>query len=318
MRFFVLLAGFTLGLLFLVITPVQAQTSDLPPKLLEELGQYGIDIEALQQEYLDLFGGILDQEEAETDPEASAQESEQASPEMQEDQNESGEDETEMSPAEMAAEAYLLGHYELALNVLLRTAMEGDAESAYLLGHAQDHGNHLEPDADAARSWYQRAASAGYAEAKVALARMTLEAHFSDDPQTAAALDEAESLLREATDLPPALYWLARYYDPEDGIKPDAETSHALLLVAVSGGYRYAMLRLSARYCRGTGGVEGDPESAYLWRALAFGLQAWDLRAWDPAGCRGDGHLLTLAEIRAAIEEAEAISENLDYYEGWE
>ena len=66
------------------------------------------------------------------------------------------------------------GHSK-ALNQLLEIAETGDAQAMFLLGRVHDlsrDARSIEPDLVAARSWYERAAGAGYALAQFALGNM--------------------------------------------------------------------------------------------------------------------------------------------------
>ena len=73
-----------------------------------------------------------------------------------------------------ARNAFFSGQYAQALAVLAPAAEAGDAQAQALMGMAYENGLGVAQDSTAAQNWYQRAAQAGDAPAKVALAQLLL------------------------------------------------------------------------------------------------------------------------------------------------
>jgi TPR repeat protein len=210
------------------------------------------------------------------------------------------------SPAAQGIALMREGDKAAAFPVLLRGASAGDPEAAYLVGRAYRDGEGVAQDATAAHSWFARAATAGSADARVALGREVMDS----DPEAAATW-----FMSAARRSPAAAYWLGKLHDPATGQMPDADASFGWMVEAARGGYIAALLEISRYYCEGIG-VEVSPEHAYLWNALAYGDLAYDLRAWKLEGCGGTP--MTLSDITGAMTAAAPLRRGVPVYEGWE
>lgn len=202
-------------------------------------------------------------------------------------------------------------NYSEAFPVLLREALDGDAEAAYLVARSFEHGYYVEEDFDTAIEWYLKSAELLYRPAMVALARL----HLTSDDVSEEDVESALNLLQNLTGYAAAEYWLGIIYHPERGWKNDADLSFAWFMAAATKGHRRALYEVSEAFCFGYG-VDVSAEQSYIWRVLAYDIMAYDVRAWQGVSC-GD-EALSIDDIITAIGDAEELADVMPLYEGWE
>ncbi|MBT8045219.1 MAG: sel1 repeat family protein [Verrucomicrobiae bacterium] len=146
---------------------------------------------------------------------------------------------------------------ETMFKQLLQQSGESDPEVWFALGHGYSNGWGTERDINKARTWFQRAADAGHAEA---MCRLASKLRFNTDD------DEALDLYLKAAKLgnTSAMCFLGYHYRTHRGQK-NATSNNAQSIAwfqqAIDAGHRQAMIHLAKVYIEFT----ATPEKAIPW-----------------------------------------------------
>ncbi|UYV39248.1 sel1 repeat family protein [Rhodobacteraceae bacterium D3-12] len=217
-----------------------------------------------------------------------------------------------VSPAAQADEvdaarlAYLDGHHEEALKILIPAAEAGNANAQNIVAIAYENGNGVTKDVVKAMEWYEKSVAQGFAKAEFNLGTLLREAPdgIAQDYARAAALFEAGI----AKDYPHA-FWergrmhaqgeggavdlkaaiglyerglalgngqsgnaLAELYRMGNGVEKDEVRAREIYTEAAKTGYGVAMGNLGYMYESGIGGEQNDLAAYALYlEAVALG-----------------------------------------------
>lgn len=151
--------------------------------------------------------------------------------------------------------AYLDGHYEEALKVLIPAAEAGNANAQNIVAIAYENGNGVAKDVRKAMEWYEKSVAQGFSKAEFNLATLLREAPegITQDYARAAALFEAGI----AKNYPHSFWERGRMHAQGEGGEVDLKAAIALYERGLALGNGQSGNALAELYRRGEG-VEKD------------------------------------------------------------
>lgn len=167
---------------------------------------------------------------------------------------------------ETGLDAYEVGHYERAYEILSPLARAGDVDAQYVVGLMYAEGQGVEQNFYEAGKMYRRAGDQDHAGAQVNLGSL-FENCYGNGPCDSA---EAAQWYRRAADQGSALgqFNLALMYALGKGVTESEWRAKTLFRKAAEQGYTAAQYNLAVTYERGLGGPV-DHVAAYAWYNLA-------------------------------------------------